>query len=195
MIISFPALASFLWYTRRTPHLTLPAPLIPIGRSVLYLGAATEPPKKATQPERSASRCRSTATGSATSALVFSQLLGLGSAEEFHNSELPSPSSALSVVAVVLVAGLVVFGDAYWLCSSVSTPGSLSPPRIAHSLSAPHRALPLRPSSRTPSLRDTGSANLCVAQVLYPWELLQRKALLRSVHLTMCPALTMMTVS
>ena len=138
MIISLPALASFFWYTLRTPHLALPASLIPIGRSVLFLGAApTEPPKKATKPERSTGRCRFTATGSATSAFVFSQLLGLGSAEEFHNSELPSPSSALSVLAVVLVAGLVGFGEANWLCSSVSAPGPLSLPLI--SLSAQHR--------------------------------------------------------
>jgi hypothetical protein len=110
-----PVHHSFLALSRAffgTSYLTLPALLIPIGRSVLFLGAApTEPPKKATQPERSTGRCRSTATGSATSAFVFSQLLGLGSAK-IDNPELPSPSSALSVVAVVLVAGLVVFGEA-----------------------------------------------------------------------------------
>ena len=140
MTISLPALASFFWYTLRTPHLALPASLIPIGRSVLFLGAApTEPPKEATQPERSTGRCRFTATGSATSAFVFSQLLGLGSAEEFHNSELPSPSSALSVLAVVMVAGLVGFGEANWLCFSGCAPGPLSLPLIAHFLSAQHR--------------------------------------------------------
>ena len=178
MIISLPALASFFWYTLRTPHLALPASLIPIGRSVLFLGAApTEPPKKATQPEPSTVGCRFTATGSATSAFVFSQLLGLGSAEEFHNSELPSPSSALSVLAVVLVAGLVGFGEANWLCFS----GSAS------------LVLCLCPSSRTFSLRNTG-ADLCVVQVLCPWEVLQRKSLLRSVHLTRCLVLTAVTV-
>ena len=114
LVISFSAFASFLWYTHRTPCLMLPASLIHIDRSCAVLGAAgsSEPPKKATQPERSTGRCRSTATGSVTSAFFFSQMLGLGSAET-NSPELPSRSTALSVLAVVLVvAGLVVFGEA-----------------------------------------------------------------------------------
>ena len=87
--------------------------LIRIGRSVLVLGAAAapsqQPPKKATHPERSTSGCRSTARG-----FIFLQLLGLGSArEDFDTSELPSASSTLSMLAVVLVAGLMAFGEAY----------------------------------------------------------------------------------
>lgn len=91
LFISLPALASFL--------------------CVFFLGSAalTDPPKKATWPERSTGLCRSTVSGSATSAFFFSQLLALGSAEK-NSPELPSRSSALSVLAVVLVAGLVVFG-------------------------------------------------------------------------------------
>ena len=94
----------------------LPASLILIGRSCAILGTATQTkaPKKATQPERSTGRCRSTATRSATSVFFFSQLLGLGSAEELRHSELPSPSS-LSVLGIVLGIGLVVLGEAYWL--------------------------------------------------------------------------------
>ena len=122
-IVTFSAFASFLWYTRRTPCLMLPASLILIDRSCAVLGAggSSEPPKKATRLERSTGRCRSTATGSATSAFIFSQLLGLGSAEEFHISDLPSPSSALSVLGIMLAVGLVAFGEAYWLvvCSSL----------------------------------------------------------------------------
>jgi len=97
----------------------LSASLILIGRSCAILGTAaqTKPPKKATQPERSTGRCRSTATRSATSAFFFSQLLGLGSAEELRHSELPSPSSALSVLGIVLGIGLVVLGEAYWLAA------------------------------------------------------------------------------
>ena len=110
-IVTFSAFASFLWYTRRTPCLMLPASIILIDRSCAVLGAAgsSEPPKKATQPERSTGRCRSTATGSVTSAFFFSQMLGLGSAES-NSPELPSPPSDLSVI---LLAGLVVFGEAY----------------------------------------------------------------------------------
>ena len=95
----------------------LPASLTLIDRSCAVLGAAgsSEPPKKASQPQRSTGRCRSTATGSATSAFFFSQLLGLGSAEEFRNSEPPSLSSALSVLGIMLGVGLVVFGEAHWL--------------------------------------------------------------------------------
>ena len=102
----------------RSPHTPprVARSLILIGRSCAILGTAaqTKAPKKATQPQRLTGRCRSTATGSATSALFFSQLLGLGSAKEFRNSELPSPSSALSVLAVILIVGLVAFGEAYW---------------------------------------------------------------------------------
>ena len=114
--VTFSAFATFLWYTRRTPHLVLPASLILIDRSCAVLGAATtdEPPKKASQPQRSTGGCRSTATGSVASALIFSQMLGLGSAES-NSPELPSPPSDLLVLAVILVAGLVVVGEAYWL--------------------------------------------------------------------------------
>ena len=116
--VSLPALMGFLWYARRTPYLMLSASLILIGRSCAILGTAaqTKAPKKATQPERSTGRCRSTATRSATSAFFFSQLLGLGSAEELRHSELPSPSS-LSVLGIVLGIGLVVLGEAYWLAA------------------------------------------------------------------------------
>lgn len=88
----------------------LPALVTFLCCAILGTAAQTKPPKKATQPERSTGRCRSTATRSATSAFFFSQLLGLGSAEELRHSELPSPSSALSVLGIVLGIGLVVLG-------------------------------------------------------------------------------------
>jgi hypothetical protein len=78
--------------------------------AVLGTAAQTKPPKKVTQPERSTGRCRSTGTRSAISAFLFSQLLELGSAEEFRTSELPSPSSTLSVLGIMLGVGLVVIG-------------------------------------------------------------------------------------
>ena len=67
---------------------------------------------RATHSERSTGRCRSTATGCAASGFIFLQLLGLSSAEEFDTPEVPSASSTLSVLAVVLAAGLVAFGEA-----------------------------------------------------------------------------------
>ena len=107
-------LSSFLWCARQ-PHV-YSLGLFCIGRSLLsILGAAPEPkqqPKSssATQTRQPTSRCRSTATRFATSGFIFLQLLGLGSAEEF-SEDLPSASSTLSVLALVLVAGLVVFGE------------------------------------------------------------------------------------
>ena len=76
--------------------------------------APTQPPSlsKATQSERSTGRCNFTATGCATSAFIFFQLLGLSSADKLDGSAaVPSPSSALPVVAVLLIAGLVAFGE------------------------------------------------------------------------------------
>ena len=101
----------------RSPTSRCPLGLFCIGRSLLsILGAAPEPkqPKSssATQSGQPTSRCRSTATGSAASGFIFLQLLGLGSAEEFDTSELPSATSTLSVLAIALAAGLVTFGEA-----------------------------------------------------------------------------------
>ena len=54
---------------------------------------------------------------------VRSSSARLGSAKEFHDSEVPSPRSALSVVAIVLVVGLAAFGgaDGLVVCMAVST--------------------------------------------------------------------------
>jgi len=46
----------------------------------------------------------------------------LGSAKEFHDSELPSPRSALSVVSIVQVVGLAAFGEAGCLHDRVHLP-------------------------------------------------------------------------
>ena len=121
LIISLPALTSFLWYDRRTPYFTMPASLSRSDCSTVVLGAAapTEPPSssKATQRERSTGRYHFTAMGRASSAFIFSHLLGFGSAEDSSSQELPSPSnsSALSVLTVVLIAGLVALGETHWL--------------------------------------------------------------------------------
>ena len=115
LIVTFSAFASFFWYTRRTPRVARFPHFIDRSCAVLGAAASSEPPKKASKPERSTGRCRSTATGSATGAFLFSQMLGLGSAEEFHNSELSSPPSALSVLGIMLAVGLVAFGEAYRL--------------------------------------------------------------------------------
>ena len=118
--IGFPTLASFLWYAHR-PHI-YPLGLFCIGRSLLSILGATAEPKQqlksssATQTRQPTSR--STATRFATSGFIFLQLLGLGSAEEFSEA-LPSASSTLSVLALVLVAGLVVFGECCQLISPV----------------------------------------------------------------------------
>ena len=100
-------------------RLTLPASLSRIGRSAAILGAAAEQNQqprltKATHPARSIGRCRSMATTSATTAFFFLQLLGFSSAEEFDIQESPSSSSILSVLAMILAAGFVVFGEAHW---------------------------------------------------------------------------------
>ena len=86
---------------------------------VLGAAAPTEPPSssKATQRERSTGRYHFTAMGRASSAFIFSQLLGLGSAEQIDSLELPSRASTLSVLALVLGAALVAFGEAYQLCA------------------------------------------------------------------------------
>ena len=105
-------------------RLTLPASLSRIGRSAAILGAAAEQNQqsrltKATHPARSIGRCRSMATTSATTAFLFLQLLGFSSADEFDIQEPPSSSSILSVLAMILAAGFVVFGEAHWLpCDS-----------------------------------------------------------------------------
>lgn len=124
MDISSLASVIVLWYARCTLYHMLSASLILIGRSCAVLGTAaqTKPPKKVTQPERSTGRCRSTGTRSATSAFLFSQLLELGSAEEFRTSELPSPSSTLSVLGIMLGVGLVVIGEAHWLAACLYLP-------------------------------------------------------------------------
>ena len=113
MSIGLSTLASFLWCARQ-PHV-YSLGLFCIGRSLLSILGAAEPKQQpkassATQTREPTSRCRSTATRFATSGFIFLQLLGLGSAEEFSEA-LPSASSTLSVLALVLVAGLVVFGE------------------------------------------------------------------------------------
>ena len=114
--VSFPALASFLWYTRRALDLALTASLICFGCSLLILGsmAPTQPPptsSKAAHPERSTGRCRSKTTGRATILCFLFQLLGLSSAETLDPPELPASPSSVSVWAVLLIVGLLLFGE------------------------------------------------------------------------------------
>ena len=98
-------------------YLALTASLICFGGSLVILGstAPTQPPptsSKAAHPERSTGRCRSKATGRATILFFLFQLLGLSSAETLAHPELaPSPSS-VSVWAVLLIIGLLLFGEA-----------------------------------------------------------------------------------
>ena len=144
--ITLPTLASFLWYARRASDLTLTASLICFGRSLVILGsmAPTQPPptsSKAAQPERSTGRCRSKATGRATVLFFLFQLLGLSSAETLDPPELPASPSSVSVWAVLLIIGLLLFGEACCLydvlpyhsdfifpaCPSASTPLHLYP--------------------------------------------------------------------
>ena len=118
--ISVPTLASFFWYARRAFDLTLTASLICFGRSLVILGsmAPTQPPptsSKAAHPERSTGRCRSKATGRATVLFFLFQLLGLSSAETLDPLELPASPSSVSVWAVLLIIGLLLFGEACYL--------------------------------------------------------------------------------
>ena len=148
-------------------QLTLPALLIRLGRSTAILGAAAEQNQqprasKATHPARSIGRCRSMATSSATTAFFFLQLLGFSSAEEFDIQEPPNSSSILSVLAVILVAGFAVFGEAHWLSDPVflclSLP--LSPPFSA--------LLPSRLGSPCLSASNLQLPDSCGEQVSLP---------------------------
>ena len=98
------------------PHV-LACSLIPFRRSVFMFGAATADQSrpsslKASHPERSTGRCRSTATRSAASTFIFSQMLRSSAAEEFNTAEMHSSSSTLWIFAVAVVAGFVVLGEA-----------------------------------------------------------------------------------
>ena len=82
--------------------------------------APTQPPptsSKAAHPERSTGRCRSNATGRATGLCFLFQLLGLSSAEKLDPPELPASPSSVSVWAVLLIVGLLLFGEACFLYS------------------------------------------------------------------------------
>ena len=114
-MISLPTLMSFLWYASR-PHV-LTWSLIPIRRSVFMFGAAAADQSrpissKASYPERSSGRCHSTTTRSAASTLILSQMVKSSAAEEFNTAEMHSSSSALWILVVAVIAGLVVFGEA-----------------------------------------------------------------------------------
>ena len=65
-------------------------------------------------------------TTTATTAFLFLQLLGFSSADEFDIHESPNSSSVLSVLAVILVAGFVVFGEAHWLSVWICFPMTFS---------------------------------------------------------------------
>ena len=124
-MISFPTLMSFLWYASR-PHV-LTCSLIPIRRSVFMFGAAAADQSrpsssKASHPERSTGRCCSTATRSAASTFIFSQMLRSSAAEEFNTAEIHSSSSTLWIFAVAVVAGFVVLGEDYQLSVSPCYP-------------------------------------------------------------------------
>ena len=82
---------------------------------VLILGATWPKgkprPLRATHPERSTGRCRSTAR-SAASTFIFSQMLRSSTAEELNKAEMQhSSSSNLCIFAVAVIAGLLVFGE------------------------------------------------------------------------------------
>ena len=201
MIISLPALTSFLWYPRRTPYFTMPASLSRSDCSMVVLGAAapTEPPSssKATQRERSTGRYHFTAMGRASSAFIFSHLLGFGSAEDSSSPELqtsPSNSSALSVLTVVLIAGLVALGETHWLSVHIFPIGlhvcvrvlSASPCPLCISLSdCSCSSLPRTASlsvtvlfySHIHILSISAGVQIGDVQVLLHWEVLQNQGM------------------